>query len=86
MWNEIFFSSNSLFRNDHADDGELFIDFVFAGDDFAFEHLAVEFLHKEFELAAFEPKPNVAVRRAERFFFMLCEVEERSAGSLLPVM
>ena len=43
-----------LFRDNHANHGEFLVHLVFTRDDFAFEHLAIEFLHKEFELAAFK--------------------------------
>ena len=58
----------------HADDRELLIDLVFARDDFAFDNLAVEFLHKEFQLVADKAKPNVSVRGAKGFFFVLGQI------------
>ena len=71
-----------LFQN-HADDGQFLVDFVFAWDDFAGDDIAVEFLHKEFQLTAVKAKPNVTVRGAEGFFFMLRQVKQGKSSAAL---
>jgi len=71
-----------LFQN-HADNGQLLVDFVFAWDDFAGDDIAVEFLDKEFELTAVKAKPNVTVRGAERFFLVLRQVKQGKRSTAL---
>ena len=66
----------SLFLDNQANDGEFLVDLVFTRNDFARNNFAVEFLHEKFELAAFKAEPNVTVRGAEGFFFVLRQVKE----------
>ena len=69
-------TSRLFLFQDHADDRQLLVHFVFARNDFAGNHIAVEFLDKEFQLAAVKAKPNVTVRSAERFFLVLGQVQQ----------
>ena len=72
-----------FFLQNHADDGQFLVDFVFARDDFAGDDIAVEFLHKEFELTAVKAKPNVTVRGAEGFFLVLSQVKQGKRSAAL---